>query len=86
MPPAENIFTGVTGRKADGIRGTTWWDIDIDHVPDTVDPDEWAALAGVDLARLARRVGGTGKDWTGLHTLLAAVPAGRWTTYGDVPP
>ncbi|WUQ40289.1 MGMT family protein [Streptomyces sp. NBC_00234] len=24
------------------------------------------------------------RDWTGLHTLLGAVPAGRWTTYGDV--
>ncbi|MQS34186.1 DNA-binding protein [Streptomyces katsurahamanus] len=81
---ANHIFTSVTGRKADGIQGTTWWDIDTDHIPDTVDPDEWAALAGVNLAGLAKQLRGTGKDWTSLHTLLAAVPAGRWTTYGDV--
>ncbi|MFK0252732.1 DNA-binding protein [Streptomyces sp. NPDC090445] len=81
---ANHIFTGVTGRKADGIQGTTWWDVDTAHVPDTVDPDEWGALAGTSLASLAKQLGGTSKDWAGLHTLLNAVPAGRWTTYGDV--
>ncbi|MFD3352696.1 MGMT family protein [Streptomyces fradiae] len=81
---AEHIFTAVTAREADGIQGTTWWDVDTDHVPDSVDPDEWATLAGADLASLAKRLRGTGKDWTSLHTLLEAVPPGRWTTYGDV--
>ncbi|MET9883297.1 DNA-binding protein [Streptomyces sp. NPDC006430] len=81
---ANHIFTSVTGRKADGIQGTTWWDVDTTHVPDTVDPEEWGTLAGTSLAALAKQLSGTGKDWTSLHTLLAAVPAGRWTTYGDV--
>ncbi|MGW2056071.1 DNA-binding protein [Streptomyces sp. NPDC001840] len=84
---ANHIFTSVTGRTADGIQGTTWWDVDTDHVPDGVDPGEWAALAGLDLVRLARQIGGSGgsrKDWTDLHTLLENVPSGRWTTYGDV--
>lgn len=81
---ANHIFTSMTGRTADGIQGTTWWDVDTDHVPADVDPEEWATLAGIDLTGLARQLSGTRKDWTGLHTLLAAVPAGRWTTYGDV--
>ncbi|OKJ59557.1 hypothetical protein AMK28_07900 [Streptomyces sp. CB02115] len=33
---------------------------------------------------MARQLYGIRKDWTGLHTLLSTVPAGRWTTYGDV--
>lgn len=53
-------------------------------MPDAVDPDEWGTLAGTSLAGLAKQLSGTGKDWTGLHTLLAAIPSGRWTTYGDV--
>ncbi|MEK2477135.1 DNA-binding protein [Streptomyces noursei] len=81
---ANHIFTSVTGRKAEGIQGTTWWDVDTSHVPDTVDPDDWAALAGLSLVRLAKQLSGSGKDWTTLHRLLAALPSGRWTTYGDV--
>ncbi|MFJ2823046.1 DNA-binding protein [Streptomyces toxytricini] len=81
---ANHIFTSVTDRKADGIQGTTWWDVDTTRVPDGADPDEWATLAGTSLAGLAKQFNRTGKDWTGLHTLLAAIPAGRWTTYGDV--
>ncbi|WDO07082.1 MGMT family protein [Streptomyces murinus] len=81
---ANHIFTSVTGRKSDGIQGTTWWDIDTAQIPDTVDLDEWGALAGTSLVGLAKQLRGTGKDWTSLHALLAAVPAGRWTTYGDV--
>ncbi|WP_256338633.1 MULTISPECIES: MGMT family protein [unclassified Streptomyces] len=49
-----------------------------------VDPEDWAALAGVSLARLAKQLGGSGKDWTTLHSLLASLGSGRWTTYGDV--
>ncbi|MFJ6987522.1 MULTISPECIES: hypothetical protein [unclassified Streptomyces] len=81
---ANHIFTSVTGRTADGIQGTTWWDVDTRHVPEGVDPDEWAALAGASLADLAKQLGGARRDWSGLHALLATVPAGRWTTYGDV--
>lgn len=81
---ANHIFTSVTRRTADGIQGTTWWEVDTDHVPDGVDAEEWSALAGVDLSGLARQLKGTRKDWTGLHTPLSTVPAGRWTTYGDV--
>ncbi|WP_371624923.1 MGMT family protein [Streptomyces sp. NBC_01116] len=81
---ANHIFTSVTRRTADGIQGTTWWEVDTAHVPDGVDAEEWSALAGVDLSGLARQLKGTRKDWTGLHTLLSTVPAGRWTTYGDV--
>ncbi|UUN28300.1 MGMT family protein [Streptomyces sp. FIT100] len=81
---ANHIFKSVTGRTPDGIQGTTWWDVDTDDVPSTVDPGEWATLAGASLADLAKQLNGVRKDWTSLHTLLGAVPSGRWTTYGDV--
>ncbi|MFI6609374.1 DNA-binding protein [Streptomyces sp. NPDC050507] len=58
---ANHIFTGVTGRTADGIQGTTWWDVDTAHVPADVDPEEWAKLADTDLTWLARQLIGTGK-------------------------
>ncbi|MFI5741374.1 DNA-binding protein [Streptomyces anulatus] len=81
---ANHIFTSVTGRTADGIQGTTWWDVDTAHVPADVDPEAWATLGGTDLTGLARQLSGARKDWTGLHALLGALPAGRWTTYGDL--
>ncbi|MFB7945611.1 MGMT family protein [Kitasatospora phosalacinea] len=83
---AEHVFTAVTGRTVSGIQGTTWWVVDTSHIPEGVDPDEWAGLADRDLTQLAAQLGGAGttKDWTDLHTLLAAIPSGRWTTYGDV--
>ncbi|MET9818233.1 DNA-binding protein [Streptomyces sp. NPDC006355] len=82
---ANHIFKSVTGRTPDGIQGTTWWDVDTGNVPNTVDPDEWAALAGASLADLAKQLNGSArKDWTSLHTLLGAIPSGQWTTYGDV--
>lgn len=81
---ANHIFKSVTGRTPDGIQGTTWWDVDTDDVPITVDPGEWATLAGASLADLAKQLSGARKDWTSLHTLLGAIPSGRWTTYGDV--
>ncbi|WP_333767531.1 endonuclease NucS domain-containing protein [Streptomyces sp. IBSBF 2435] len=83
----EHIFTTVTGRSPSSIQGTTWWVVDADHVPEGVDPDEWAALADTDLAQLAKQVRGdvsVGRDWTDFHTVLAAIPSGRWTTYGDL--
>ncbi|MFP8959608.1 hypothetical protein ACLIYP_03385 [Streptomyces nanhaiensis] len=89
----QGLYTDRTGQphlpqrdRAESRRhpGTTWWVVDTSHVPDDVGPDEWVALAGADLASLAKRLNGTGKDWTGLHNLPGAIPPGRWTTYGDV--
>lgn len=53
---AKQIFSTVMGRSPSSIRGTTWWVVDGDHIPEGVDPDEWAALADVDLAKLAEQV------------------------------
>lgn len=50
------------------VRGPSWWV--------TADGGDLPTLAGV-----PRR--GT-FDWTELHDLLAAIPKGRWTTYGDL--
>ncbi|MFD7230761.1 hypothetical protein [Streptomyces sp. NPDC059881] len=61
---ANHIFKNVTGRTPDGIQGTTWWEVDTDDVPNTVDPDEWAALAGASLADLAKQLNGARRDWT----------------------
>lgn len=80
---ANHIFTSVTRRTADGIQGTTWWEVRPCsrrcRRRRVVRPG-----GGGDLSGLARQLKGTRKDWTGLHTLLSTVPAGRWTTYGDV--
>ncbi|MFE6777004.1 DNA-binding protein [Streptomyces sp. NPDC057702] len=81
---ARHVVTSVTGRTVESIRGTTWWDVDTARVPADVDPEAWATLAGTDLAGLARQLGGARRDWSGLHALLSAVPAGKWTTYGDL--
>ncbi|MGW4527617.1 hypothetical protein [Amycolatopsis sp. NPDC004378] len=43
----------------------------------TADGQTLAGLAGTG-------AGKSGFDWSGLHRLLARVPAGRWATYGDV--
>lgn len=83
---ANHIFTSVTGRKADGIQGTTWWDVNTVHVPDAVDPDEWGTLVGTSLAGLAKQLGGTGKDWTSLHAVLAAIPRAGGRHTGTWPP
>lgn len=81
---ANHIFTSVTGRRVDGIQGTTWWEVDTAQVPAGIDPEAWTTLAGSDLTALAKQISGARKDWTGLHTLLSGVPTGRWTTYGDL--
>jgi alkylated DNA nucleotide flippase Atl1 len=50
------------------VRGPAWW-----TVPD-----------GRDLPTVAgSTASGAGFDWGSLHSLLAAIPIGRWTTYGD---
>src|SRR5439155_115779 len=50
------------------VRGPAWW----------VLPD------GRDLPTVAGASDGGGFDWSELHSLLAAIPPGRWTTYGDL--
>ncbi|MDK3256600.1 MGMT family protein [Blastococcus capsensis] len=46
-------------------------------------PAWWTTEGGVDLTEL---VNGTSdrRDWSDLHRYLEALPAGRWTTYGDL--
>ncbi|MBL7497272.1 MGMT family protein [Frankia sp. CNm7] len=64
-----HILTQATGSAPGAVRGTTWWE------------DE----AGHSLAELAEDVPGqSGRDWSDLHAYLDALPAGRWTTYGDL--
>jgi alkylated DNA nucleotide flippase Atl1 len=50
------------------LRGPRWWTL----------PD------GRDLPTVAGESGGGGFDWSPLHAVLAALPAGRWTTYGEL--
>lgn len=55
------------------VRGTSWWA--------TEEGDDLVTLAdelspGVSTDRR--------RDWSDLHALLEQVPAGKWTTYGDV--
>ncbi|MFD5875840.1 hypothetical protein [Streptomyces sp. NPDC060322] len=61
---ANHIFTSVTSRTADGIQGTTWWDVDTSQVPSDADVEEWATLAGINLSGPAKQLNGTRKDWT----------------------
>lgn len=49
-------------------RGPSWW-----RLPD-----------GRDLTAAAGAATGGAFDWSGLHRILAALPSGRWTTYGDL--
>jgi alkylated DNA nucleotide flippase Atl1 len=50
------------------VRGPAWWVLD----------------DGRDLPTVAGVPNRSTFDWSELHTLLAALPAGRWTTYGDL--
>ncbi|ALE78005.1 DNA-binding protein [Pseudonocardia sp. AL041005-10] len=81
---AERVFTAVTGESAQGIQGTAWWILDDDSPPPGVDPDDWTALQGRTLVGLAEEVRPALRDWSDLHEVLDAIPAGRWTSYGDV--
>ncbi|MDO5663565.1 MAG: MGMT family protein [Brachybacterium sp.] len=46
-------------------------------------PTWWITDEGVTLTELAAATDG-GFDWSALHDILAALPPGRWTTYGDL--
>jgi alkylated DNA nucleotide flippase Atl1 len=75
---ANQIYTAVTDRRPDGIQGTRWWVVD----DETLDGAE--TLANRTLVQLAPEAAGGPRDWTDLHDILAAIPPGRWTTYGDL--
>ena len=50
-------------------------------------PSWWVLEDGTDLATLADQLQGdppSRRDWSDLHELLADIPAGKWTTYGDL--
>ncbi|OLT40544.1 hypothetical protein BJF86_16275 [Serinicoccus sp. CNJ-927] len=47
-------------------------------------PMWWVTEEGMTLTELAGSAPSGGFDWTDLHTILNALPAGRWTTYGDL--
>jgi alkylated DNA nucleotide flippase Atl1 len=60
---------GWVGFPERAVRGPAWWQIP----------------SGVDLAALADGPSSsTRRDWSDLHQLLASIPTGRWTTYGDL--
>jgi len=66
---ARHILSSATGAAREALRGPLWWVRD----------------DGRSLADLADAVPGQGRrDWSDLHTILGAIPAGRWTTYGDI--
>ena len=47
-------------------------------------PRWWVLDDGRDLPTVAQVSEGGAFDWSELHAVLAQVPAGRWTTYGDL--
>ena len=47
-------------------------------------PAWWVTEDGTDLATLAGDAPAGLRDWSDLHQILDALPAGQWTTYGDV--
>jgi len=58
-----------------GVRGPAWWV--------TGDGDDLVALAD-ELASGEAAGSAVPRDWSDLHKLLAQLPEGRWTTYGDL--
>lgn len=44
----------------------------------------WATPDGTTLASLAGIGASSGADWSLLHNVMRQLPAGRWTTYGDL--
>ena len=65
---AKRIFSEATGETPSALAGPQWW----------LTPGEQT------LSQLAGYGGGAGFDWTPLHTLLKTIPAGRWTSYGEL--
>lgn len=68
-PLVQHVVREATGEDIGPIRGTTWF----------------RDGSGRSLADLADAVPGReGRDWSDLHAVLDAMPAGTWTTYGDL--
>ncbi len=66
---AKHIIEQATGRRPDVIGGPRWWVTD----------------EGKTLRELADSVTARASfDWSPLHQLLARLPAGTWTSYGDL--
>ena len=68
---AKHIVEQATGRRPAVVSGPRWW----------------ATKEGVTLRALADSLGDTPVstfDWAPLHEVLDRLPAGRWTTYGDL--
>jgi alkylated DNA nucleotide flippase Atl1 len=68
---AKHINEQATGRRPRVVGGPRWW----------------ATPEGVTLRALADSLGDAqpgGFDWSILHRVLERLPAGRWTTYGDL--
>jgi alkylated DNA nucleotide flippase Atl1 len=68
---ARHIIAEAAGVEH-GPRGTAWWA--------TEDGEDLVVLADALAPSGARRP----FDWSALHQLLEGLPAGRWTTYGDL--
>jgi len=67
---AKHIAEQATGRRPRVLGGPRWW----------------ATPEGVTLRALADSVGDVRGpfDWSAMHCILERLPAGRWTTYGDL--
>lgn len=67
---AKHITEKATGRRPRVLGGPRWW----------------ATPEGVTLRALADSVGDVRGlfDWSTMHRILERLPAGRWTTYGDL--
>lgn len=66
---AKHVVEQATGHRPHVIGGPRWW----------------ATPEGVTLRALADSIEDTrGFDWTRLHEIMAGLPSGRWTTYGDL--
>lgn len=68
---AVHIVELVTGRRPRVLGGPRWW----------ATPDGVTLRARADSLS---DLGGGSFDWTVMHRILDQLPAGRWTTYGDL--
>ena len=71
---ARIILKAATGIER-GMRGPSWWV--------TEDGDDLVAIAD-EVAPTKGSPSTQPRDWSDLHELLAQLPDGSWTTYGDV--
>lgn len=65
---AKEIFAQAVGERPVALAGPQWW----------------LTPAGETLSQLVGYGGGSGFDWSLLHSLLEGIPRGRWTSYGEL--